>query len=48
MIDLDDADDILEASPQAGPQLLVAANDGSGFIVPEDEVVAQTRNGKQF
>jgi topoisomerase IV subunit A len=30
-----------------GRKLLVAAADGRGFVVPEDEVVAQTRAGKQ-
>ena len=30
-----------------GQKLLVAASDGRGFIVPADEVLAQTRNGKQ-
>jgi topoisomerase IV subunit A len=30
-----------------GRKLLVASADGRGFIVPEDEVVAQTRSGKQ-
>jgi topoisomerase-4 subunit A len=30
-----------------GRKLLVASADGRGFIVPEDEVVAQTRAGKQ-
>jgi topoisomerase-4 subunit A len=30
-----------------GAKLLVAASDGRGFIVPADEVLAQTRNGKQ-
>jgi len=28
-------------------KLLVASSDGRGFVVPEAEVVAQTRNGKQ-
>src|SRR3546814_17912487 len=27
--------------------LFVASSDGRGFLVPEDEVVAQTKNGKQ-
>lgn len=31
----------------SGRRLIVASSDGRGFIVPEDEVVAQTRNGKQ-
>ncbi len=30
-----------------GRKLLVAASDGRGFIVPEDDVLAQTRAGKQ-
>ncbi|MCW5750134.1 MAG: DNA topoisomerase IV subunit A [Alphaproteobacteria bacterium] len=30
-----------------GRRLLVAASDGRGFVVPEDQVVAQTRAGKQ-
>jgi len=32
---------------KGGRKFLVAASDGRGFIVPEDEVVAQTRAGKQ-
>ena len=30
-----------------GQKLLVAGHDGRGFIVPADEVIAQTKNGKQ-
>jgi topoisomerase-4 subunit A len=30
-----------------GQRLIVAATDGNGFLVPEDDVVAQTRAGKQ-
>ena len=30
-----------------GQRLLVASSAGDGFVVPEDEVVAQTRAGKQ-
>ena len=37
--------DILIHKP--GRKLLVASDAGNGFIVPEDEVLAQTRNGKQ-
>jgi topoisomerase IV subunit A len=37
--------DILIHKP--GRKLLVASSAGDGFIVPEDEVVAQTRAGKQ-
>jgi len=32
---------------QPGRRLLIASADGRGFVVPEDEVVAQTKNGKQ-
>ncbi len=37
--------DILIHKP--GMRLLVASTEGNGFIVPEDDVVAQTRAGKQ-
>jgi topoisomerase-4 subunit A len=37
--------DILIHKP--GEKLLVASAEGNGFIVPEEEVVAQTRSGKQ-
>ena len=30
-----------------GERVLVASSDGRGFIVPENDVIAQTRNGKQ-
>ena len=32
---------------QPGQKLLVASYDGRGFVVPSDEVLAQTKNGKQ-
>ncbi len=32
---------------EPGRQLLVASSDGRGFLVAEDEVIAQTRGGKQ-
>ena len=32
---------------QPGRKLLVASSAGDGFVVPEDEVVAQTRTGRQ-
>jgi topoisomerase-4 subunit A len=48
MIDLDEADSILEGFVhKPGRKLLVASNIGNGFIVAEEEVVAQTRKGKQ-
>jgi topoisomerase-4 subunit A len=33
---------------KGGRKFLVASDAGRGFLVPEDEVVAQTRNGKQI
>jgi topoisomerase-4 subunit A len=48
MIDLDNEHDIVTLLPyRAGAKLLVASSDGRGFVVPADEVLAQTRNGKQ-
>jgi topoisomerase-4 subunit A len=32
---------------EAGTKLLVASSAGDGFIVPQDDVIAQTRSGKQ-
>ena len=49
MIDFDEADEILEGFVhKPGRKLLVASNIGNGFVVPEEEVVAQTRKGKQI
>ena len=46
--DLGNEQDIVELMVyQPGAKLLVAAHDGRGFVVPADEVVAQTKNGKQ-
>ena len=48
MVDLpNDADVLTILVHRPGRKLLVAASDGRGFVVPEDEVVAQTRTGKQ-
>ena len=48
MIDLDEADEILEGFVhKPGRKLLVASSIGNGFIVAEEELVAQTRKGKQ-
>ena len=48
MVDLPNDQDIVNVFVhQAGRKLLVASGDGRGFIVPEDEVIAQTKNGKQ-
>ncbi|MDX2258359.1 MAG: DNA topoisomerase IV subunit A [Hyphomicrobiaceae bacterium] len=48
MVDLEETHDIVTAFVhQAGRKLLVASTAGYGFVVPEDEVVASTRKGKQ-
>ena len=48
MIDLPNDQDVLAILVhQPGRKLLVAASDGRGFLVAEDELVAQTKNGKQ-
>ena len=48
MIDLDNEHDVVALLPfKPGAKLLLAASDGRGFLVASDEVVAQTRNGKQ-
>ena len=48
MVDLPNEAQILDIfAHQAGRKLLVASSAGDGFVVPEDEVVAQTRTGKQ-
>jgi topoisomerase-4 subunit A len=49
MVDLEEASDIVELFVhRPGRKLLVASKAGNGFIVAEDEVVAQTRKGKQI
>jgi len=49
MIDLPNEADITAIFiNRPGRKLLVASTAGNGFIVPEDEVVAHTRNGKQI
>jgi topoisomerase-4 subunit A len=48
MIDLPNDQDIVALfAYRSGRKLAVASSDGRGFIVSEDEVVAQTKNGKQ-
>ena len=48
MIDLPNEHDIVAMFPyRLGMELLVAANDGRGFVVDGAEAVAQTRAGKQ-
>jgi topoisomerase-4 subunit A len=48
MVDLEENHAFVEIFVhEPGRRLLVAATSGHGFIVPEDEVVAMTRKGKQ-
>ncbi len=48
MVDLPNEAGIVTLFPyQAGRRLLVASSEGDGFLVAEDEVLAQTRAGKQ-
>jgi topoisomerase-4 subunit A len=48
MIDLpNEAEIVTLFTHRPGTRLLVASNAGDGFLVPSDEVVAQTRSGKQ-
>ncbi len=48
MVDMDNDSDILAAFVhQPGRKLLLASTAGNGFIVPEAEVIANTRKGKQ-
>ena len=48
MIDIEEAADAVELFVhEPGRKLLVASTSGHGFIVAEDEVLAQTRKGKQ-
>ena len=48
MVDLPNETEIIDIFiHKPGRKLLVASSAGDGFIVPEDEVVAQTRSGKQ-
>ncbi|PVE23104.1 DNA topoisomerase IV subunit A [Microvirga sp. KLBC 81] len=49
MVDLEEGSDFIAAFPyKAGSKLLVVSSDGRGFIVPTDEVTANTRKGKQI
>jgi topoisomerase-4 subunit A len=48
IVELEENHDFVEIFVhEPGRRLLVAATSGHGFIVPEDEVVAMTRKGKQ-
>ncbi len=48
MVDFEETHDIAEVFVHTpGRKLLVASSGGYGFVVPEDQVVASTRKGKQ-
>jgi topoisomerase-4 subunit A len=48
LVDLPNDEDIVMLMVfKAGQKLLVASSDGRGFVVAEDDTVAQTRNGRQ-
>jgi topoisomerase-4 subunit A len=48
MVDMDAAEDIVAVFVhKAGRKLLVVSTEGRGFVVPEDEVLANTRKGKR-
>ncbi|MEZ5852846.1 MAG: DNA topoisomerase IV subunit A [Hyphomicrobiaceae bacterium] len=48
MVDLEENSDFVEIIVhEPGRKLIVAATSGHGFVVPEDEVIASTRKGKQ-
>jgi topoisomerase IV subunit A len=47
MLDMGDASAVQMLVFKGGRKLIVASTDGRGFVVPEDEVLAQTRAGKQ-
>ena len=47
MADLDDGTDVVTAFPyKPGTKLLLVASDGRGFIAPADDLVANTRKGR--
>ncbi|MXQ11018.1 DNA topoisomerase IV subunit A [Microvirga makkahensis] len=49
MVDLEEGADFISAFPyKSGSKLLVVGSDGRGFIVPADDVTANTRKGKQI
>ncbi|MBI4922815.1 MAG: DNA topoisomerase IV subunit A [Devosia nanyangense] len=48
MVDLDEGQDFVDLFVhRPGAKRLVASSSGNGFIVPEDELIANTRKGKQ-
>jgi topoisomerase-4 subunit A len=48
MVDMEDSEVVELFVHKPGRKLLIAAKSGNGFVVAEDEVVAQTRKGRQI
>jgi topoisomerase IV subunit A len=49
MIDMEEDSDVVELFVhKPGRKLLIASKSGNGFVIAEDEVVAQTRKGRQI
>jgi topoisomerase-4 subunit A len=49
MVDLEEGADFISAFPyRASSKLLVVGSDGRGFVVPTDDIMANTRKGKQI
>jgi len=49
IVDMENDQDIITAFVhETGRKLLIASHEGYGFVVPEEEVVANTRKGKQI
>jgi topoisomerase IV subunit A len=47
MVDLDEGADVVDVFPyQGGRKFIVASTDGRGFLVKEDDILANTRKGK--
>jgi len=48
LVDLDEGADVVTAFPfRPGAKVLLAGSDGRGFVAPVDDLVANTRKGKQ-
>lgn len=48
LIDMDNSHDVVDIFVhQPGQKVLLAVSSGKGFIIEEDDLIAQTRNGKQ-
>jgi topoisomerase-4 subunit A len=49
LVDLEEGEDVVSMFVyKGGRKLLISSKEGRGFVVPEDELVANTRKGKQI